>query len=86
MLFNSINFIYFLIIFIVTISISPNKSWKYIIIIFSSFFYGYWDPKFLILLYFVVFSTYISSTFVYKHKSKNFNFANINNNINTFAF
>ena len=41
-----------------------------IIIIFSSFFYGYWDPKFLILLYFVVFSTYISSTFVYKHKSK----------------
>ncbi len=70
MLFNSVNFISFFIIFIVTISVSPNKYWKYIIIIFSSFFYGYWDPKFLILLYFVIFSTYASSTLIFNYKSK----------------
>lgn len=70
MLFNSITFIIFFIIFISTILLFPGKYWKYIVIIFSSFFYGYWDPKFLVLLYFVIFTTYISSIYIHNNKSK----------------
>jgi alginate O-acetyltransferase complex protein AlgI len=77
MLFNSLNFIYFFFTFLLFIIIIPKKFWKYTIIIFSSFFYAYWDFKFLALLYFIIFTTYISSKIINTKKSKKILFLQI---------
>ena len=58
MIFSSLSFILFFLIFILSISFF-KKFQSILIIFFSLFFYGYWDPKFLILIFYLLFFSYI---------------------------
>ncbi len=69
MLFNSIEFILFLVTFFVSVILFKNK-FKLIVIIFSSIFYAYWSFKFLILLYLIIFLSHLLGNLIFKSKNK----------------
>ena len=58
MIFSSIEFIIFFLVFILTIKFIPSYQ-KSIIIFFSLFFYSYWNPIFTILILFFLISSYL---------------------------
>ncbi len=58
MIFSSLSFVIFFLIFILSINFF-KKFQSILIIFFSLFFYGYWDPKFLILIFYLLFFSYI---------------------------
>lgn len=62
MLFNSIEFFIFLpIVFLLYWSLKDHRVWQNIIIVISSYiFYGWWDLRFLILIFFTSLCSYIS--------------------------
>ncbi len=57
MIFSSIEFLIFFLSFIITIKIFPNYQ-RIIIIVFSLFFYSYWNPVFTLLIVFLLTSSY----------------------------
>lgn len=58
MIFSSIEFLFFFLIFLILIKFFPNHQ-RIIIILSSLFFYGYWNPYFLILIIYFLFITYL---------------------------
>jgi D-alanyl-lipoteichoic acid acyltransferase DltB (MBOAT superfamily) len=69
MLFNSIEFLIFLFLFYITIFFF-KKNWKIVGLIFSIFFYGYWDLKFLFLLYLMALQGYFFGQLLLKSGKK----------------
>lgn len=69
MLFNSVEFISFFLLFLISIFFF-NKNFKLIIIIFSSIFYAYWSLKFLLLLYLIIIVSFFFGKFIFKTKNK----------------
>lgn len=67
MIFSSYSFLLFFCIFLIFLKIFPNRQ-KFIIIFFSIFFYGFWDPKFVILIFYLSLVTFYCS----KYKISNF--------------
>ena len=57
MIFSSIQFLIFFFVFIIFIYFL-KRSQRSLIIIFSLFFYGYWNPMFVPLILFFMFSSY----------------------------
>ena len=57
MIFSSIQFLIFFLVFIIFIYFL-KRSQRSLIIIFSLFFYGYWNPMFVPLIFFFLFSSY----------------------------
>ncbi len=57
MIFSSIEFLIFFLSFIITIKVFPNYQ-RIIIIVFSLFFYSYWNPVFTLLIVFLLTSSY----------------------------
>ena len=57
MIFSSIEFLIFFVIFILSLKLF-KKYQSEIIIYYSLFFYGFWDLKFTILILYLLFSTY----------------------------
>lgn len=62
MIFSSSLFILFFCTFLVFIKFFPNYQ-KLIIILFSIFFYGFWEPKFVILIFYLILITFYCSKF-----------------------
>lgn len=58
MIFSSIEFLIFFLLFILSIKIFPHYQ-RTLIIIFSLFFYSYWNPIFILLVLFLCFSCYL---------------------------
>ena len=57
MIFSSIEFLIFFVLFILIIKFFSNYQ-KSIIIVFSLFFYSYWNPIFILLILFLLISSY----------------------------
>jgi alginate O-acetyltransferase complex protein AlgI len=57
MIFSSLEFVLFFLLFIITFRIFSNYQ-KSLIIIFSLFFYGYWNPIFLLLILYLILFAY----------------------------
>ncbi len=57
MIFSSIQFLIFFLIFLVSIKIFKNNQ-RSIIILFSLFFYAYWNPLFIFLIIFFLITSY----------------------------
>ncbi len=57
MIFSSIEFLIFFLSFITTIKIFPNYQ-RIIILVYSLFFYSYWNPVFTLLIVFLLTSSY----------------------------
>ncbi len=57
MIFSSIQFLIFFIIFIFSLTVFKNHQ-RSIIILFSFFFYGFWNPLFVFLILFFLISSY----------------------------
>ena len=57
MIFSSIQFLIFFIIFIISLKTFKNQQ-RLIIILFSFFFYGFWNPLFVFLILFFLISSY----------------------------
>jgi D-alanyl-lipoteichoic acid acyltransferase DltB (MBOAT superfamily) len=72
MLFNSIEFIIFLpIAFILYWFVFRQRRWQNLFIVGASYvFYGWWDWRFLILIVFTSFCSYISGLFLEKNDGK----------------
>ena len=71
MLFTSFTFLVFISFFFLSILLF-KKYWKIICILFSALFYGYWNIKLLLLLYFVSFQAYyFGSKISLKNKKSN---------------
>ena len=71
MLFNSLDFaIFFPIVFILywLVFSGSVKSQNIFILIVSYFFYGWWDPKFLILIFTSSLIDFLIGKFLYKKK------------------
>ena len=58
MIFSSIEFLIFFVLFILIIKFFSNYQ-KSIIIVFSLFFYSYWNPIFILLILFLLISSYL---------------------------
>ena len=58
MIFSSIQFLIFFIIFIISLKAFKNQQ-RLIIILFSFFFYGFWNPLFVFLILFFLISSYL---------------------------
>ena len=58
MIFSSIEFLVFFLIFLILIKFFPNNQ-RIVIILSSLFFYGYWNPYFLILIIYFLIITYL---------------------------
>ena len=58
MIFSSIEFLIFFLLFTLSIKIFPHYQ-RTLIIIFSLFFYSYWNPIFILLVLFLCFSCYL---------------------------
>ena len=58
MIFSSIEFLVFFLIFLILIKFFPNNQ-RIVIILSSLFFYGYWKPYFLILIIYFLIITYL---------------------------
>lgn len=54
MSFTSLIFPVFLVVYLLVSALLPTKAWKYTAIIASGVFYGYWDIRFLLLIYSLV--------------------------------
>ena len=71
MVFSSIVFLfYFLPIILLFYFISPKKYRNLILLIFSLFFYGWGEPKFIILMLFSIVLDYTCGRFVHYYKEK----------------
>ena len=57
MIFSSIQFLIFFLIFFISLKIFPKKQ-RVNIILFSLFFYGFWNPIFVSLIFFFLIFTY----------------------------
>ena len=57
MIFSSLEFISFFFVFLIAIKFFPNYQ-RSIIIISSIFFYSYWKPIFILLLFYLFLSSY----------------------------
>ena len=68
MSFASVHFLIFLILYLILINIFKKK-WKIISILFSLFFYSYWNLNLCILLIFSVLNTYIIGNLIHKKKN-----------------
>ena len=68
MSFASLHFLIFLILYLILINIFKKK-WKLISILFSLFFYSYWNLNLCILLIFSVLNTYIIGNLIHKKKN-----------------
>ena len=58
MIFSSIEFLIFFILFLITLKIFSNYQ-KSLIIFSSLFFYGYWNPIFLLLIFYYIIFAYL---------------------------
>ena len=71
MIFNSLTYILFLII-IVSVYWSLSRQYKLLLLLFSSvLFYGFWDFRFVPLLFISIFTDYYFSLLIEKSKEKN---------------
>lgn len=68
MSFASLHFLIFLILYLILINVF-KKNWKIISILFSLFFYSYWNLNLCILLIFSVLHTYIIGNLIHKKKN-----------------
>jgi D-alanyl-lipoteichoic acid acyltransferase DltB (MBOAT superfamily) len=69
MLFNSIEFLYFIFLFYL-FTVFFSKYWKIIFIIFSAIFYSFWNKYFLIFFYFIGFQGYLFSWLITRYRKK----------------
>jgi hypothetical protein len=78
MLFNSIEFLYFIFLFYL-FTVLFSKYWKIIFIIFSAIFYSFWNKYFLIIFYIIGFQGYLFSWLItrYRKKSRLYTFISI---------
>ena len=67
MSFASFDFILFLVTYFILISLFKNK-WKSVTILFSIFFYSYWNILLCLLLIFTTFHTFIIGNLISKNK------------------
>lgn len=77
MIFASFDFIFFIIFFILILKLIQNKSENFkksYILISSYFFYGYWDWRFLGLIWFVTFINYYASALINKEETQHKDF------------
>ncbi|TGL84837.1 MBOAT family protein [Leptospira congkakensis] len=72
MLFNSIDYLFFFIACYIIYWILPSRFRKYILIIFSLIFYGYWSGSFLIHFVFFIFLTHLCVLGILKTKNRIF--------------
>lgn len=71
MLFSSLVFLFvFLPAVIFLYYISPKKLRNSVLLIFSLFFYGYGEPKYLVIMLLSIFINYIMGLFVYKYRNE----------------
>ena len=71
MLFNSLNFLVFLLSYIIFIITFPKK-WKNISIIFSAFFYGSWSLSFYFIIFGICILLNYSSKLLYKYEDRKY--------------
>lgn len=70
MLFNSIDYFYFFAVCYIVYWSSPNQFRKYVLILFSLLFYGYWSPSFLIHFILMICFSHLIVQFILKSKHK----------------
>ncbi|WP_201260014.1 hypothetical protein [Tissierella sp. P1] len=71
MLFSSLIFLFvFLPSVILLYYISPRKLRNSVLLIFSLFFYGYGEPKYLIIMLLSIFVNYLMGLFVDKYRNE----------------
>ena len=72
MLFNSLNFIIFLpIVFLLYWFVCKNNRWQNILIVVASYiFYGWWDPRFLILIFITSLCSFISGLLLERNEGR----------------
>ena len=71
MLFFEPVFIIFLIIVKITISLVKNDKKKFVLLISSYFFYGFWDWRFLGLIWISTLIDFVTGNLIYRSKKNN---------------
>ena len=80
MIFSSVQFLIFFSIFLILLKIFKNNQ-RTLIILFSLFFYGFWDPIFIFLIFY-----YLISSFIFIKKRINLKFSILSTLIPLFYF
>lgn len=72
MLFNSIEYLFFLpIVFLLYWFVFTKRDWQNALVVFASYlFYGWWNWKFLILIAITTLASYISGVLIDKHRTR----------------
>ncbi|PJZ38944.1 hypothetical protein CH354_07130 [Leptospira levettii] len=86
MLFNTIDYFYFFIVCYIVYWISPARFRKYILIIFSLIFYGYWSGSFLIHFVLFIIITHLCVIGILKTRKKGFLYLGISINVINLCF
>ncbi|WP_108960660.1 MBOAT family O-acyltransferase [Leptospira ellinghausenii] len=86
MLFNSIDYFFFFIACYITYWISPSRFRKYILIVFSLLFYGYWSGSFLIHFVLFIIITHLCVIGILKTKRKIFLIIGVSINLLNLCF
>lgn len=73
MIFNSVEFLIFLpVVFVIYWLLRSRLKWQNAFVVVASyFFYGWWDWRFLILIAFTSFCSYLSGRWIWKHNNPN---------------